>query len=115
MNTNTAEGDLNSGEDILDGLFESEEGHPNPDGDVTPNIKSYLAIDEKFKDLPPDEGLARTIQSREEGLKYQLNSEVTRAEELSGQVRFLDQLKEDPELRQAWLGEVDPDSAVDTD
>jgi len=115
MNTSTHEGAPIATEDILEGLFDVDEGHSTDPGDVSQTIKSYLTIDDKFKELPPDEGLARTIQSKMERLKGELKGEITKSEELGKQARFLGELKENPELRQAWLNEVDPDSSVDVD
>lgn len=115
MDTNTSKGDPVATEDILEGLFEAEPGHTKDPNDVNPDVKNFLAIDEKFKELAPEEGLARTIQKRIETVKTQLNKEIEKSETLGEAARFLDDLKSDPELRQAWLGEIDPDYAQDID
>jgi len=115
MDTNNSKGDPNASDGLLDGLLEVEQGHTNDPNDVNPDVKNFLVIDERFKELAPEEGLARTIQSRIESVKAQLKKEIDKSDGLEQSARFLDSLKSDPELRQAWLSEIDPDYSQDID
>ncbi len=115
MDTNNSKGGSESADDLLEGLLEVEIEHSTDPNDVNPDVKNFLVIDERFKELAPEEGLARTIQSKIGAVKTELNKEIEKSESLGQAARFLDSLKSDPELRQAWLSEIDPDYAQDID
>jgi hypothetical protein len=115
MNTGAAQSVSGASDDILDGMFEVEEEHSKDGKGTGLEIKSYLAIDEKYKDLTPEEGLARTIQSREGKLVGQIHTLNEQNADLSKQARFLEELKENPELRTAFVGELDPELSQDVD
>ena len=115
MTTSPAQIDPNAEQDILDGMFETEEGQSTDGKGDEANLKGYLNISEKFKDLDPAEGLARTVQSREGVLIGNIKKITDQNATLLKDSQFLAELTTNPELRQAFIAKTNPELIQDVD
>jgi hypothetical protein len=115
MSTPTAQVDSNSEPDILEGMFEAEEEQSTAGKGTESDLKGYLAIDERFKDLDPAEGLAKTIQSKQGVLIGNLKKITDQNAVLLKDSQFLEELTVNPELRQAFITKMNPELVQDVD
>ena len=115
METPATQTDPKPEQDILDGIFEPDEGQPTVGKGDEANLKGYLNISEKFKDLDPAEGLARTVQSREGVLIGNIKKLTDQNATLSKDSQFLEELTTNPELRQAFIAKTNPELIQDVD
>lgn len=115
MSTPTTQTDSNSEPDILEGMFEPEEEQSTAGKGNEPNLKNYLVIDDRFKDLDPAEGLARTIQSKQGVLVGNIKKVTDQNAVLLKDSQFLEELTTNPELRQAFITKMNPELVQDVD
>ena len=101
-----------SREDFMD-AFDEPQVAP-PDERSTPSTESLktekvFEIDEKFKDLPPEEGFKRTVQSRYDKLLEEHTKLKIGYDNRSKYEGFLNELLEDDEVLEAFLTERKPE------
>jgi hypothetical protein len=115
MDTGAAQTIPDPAEDLLDGMFEVEDGKSKDGKGTESQLRKYLTIDERFKDLAPEEGLARTIQSREGVFVSNIEKINNQNAKLLKDSQFLEELTTNPELRRAFIAKMEPELSLDVD
>lgn len=108
INVSNSSSDANSAQEInLDALL-STDGEPGAEGS-SDNQARQIDIDERFKDLPEAEALARTMQSRYDTLYPKYQEAIQRLNELEPLTEIIDDLMNDDEALYAFLNERKPE------
>ena len=115
MSTSATQADSNSEPDVLEGMFETEEERSTAGECTESELKGYLTIDERFKDLDPATGLARTIQSKQGVLEGNIKKITDQNAILLKDSQFLEELTTNPELRKAFITKMEPGLSQDVD